>query len=73
MVKCNKAIGIETKDGKVYEAKYIVSNVDVKTTFLKLIDEDEQPTEILNKIKNIKARGVSFKIPGIKLKNCQII
>lgn len=51
MVKCNKAIGIETKDGKVYEAKYIVSNVDVKTTFLKLIDEDEQPTEILNKIK----------------------
>jgi len=65
LVKCNKAIGVETNDGKVYEAKYIVSNVDVKTTFLKLIDENEQPTEILNKIKNIKARGVSFKIAGI--------
>jgi|ECHnycMinimDraft_1075156.scaffolds.fasta_scaffold00274_14 Phytoene dehydrogenase and related proteins len=65
VVKEGKAVGIETYDNKFYESKIVVSNADVKTTFLKLIDEDVQPKEIVRKIRNLKSRGISFKIAGI--------
>lgn len=65
IVKNGKAVGVETYDNKVYQSKIVVSNVDVKTTFLKLVDEDSQPSELIKRIRNIKTRGVAFKIAGI--------
>jgi len=63
LTKENKVIGIELSNGKIINSKIVVSNADVKTTFLKLLDE--VPKEIKRRVELLKSRGVVFKVVGI--------
>jgi len=65
LIKNNKAIGVELENGKRIESRVVVSNADPKTTFLKLIDQDVLPEEIIKRIKLLKTKGIAFKIVGI--------
>ncbi len=65
LLKNKKAIGVELENGKKIEGKIIVSNADPKTTFLKLLEPDSLPKEVTNKIRNLKNKGIAFKVVGI--------
>ena len=63
IVKENKVEGIELENGKIINSKIVVSNADVKTTFLKLLED--VPKKLRKRIELLKSRGVCFKIVGI--------
>ena len=54
--------GVILKNGDEYLAKNIVSNADVKRTFLKLTDPEHLPPNFIKKVNNFKIRGSSGKV-----------
>ena len=54
--------GVILKNGDEYLAKNVVSNADVKRTFLKLTDPEHQPPNFIKKVNNFKIRGSSGKV-----------
>ena len=62
ITKNGRAIGVATKKGDEYYAKKIVSNLDVKRTFLKITEESSLPGEFVERVKNFKIRGSSGKL-----------
>ena len=61
-VKGTRVRGVILKNGDEYLAKNVVSNADVKRTFLKLTDPKNLPPNFLKKINNFKIRGSSGKV-----------
>ena len=61
-IKGTRARGVILKNGDEYLAKNVVSNADVKRTFLKLTDPEHLPLNFLKKINNFKIRGSSGKV-----------
>lgn len=62
IVKNGRAIGVATKSGDEFYAKKIVSNLDVKRTFLKITNESDLEPEFVKRVKNFKIRGSSGKL-----------
>ena len=54
--------GVILKNGDEYLAKNVVSNADVKRTFLKLTDPEHLPPNFIKKVTNFKIRGSSGKV-----------
>ena len=54
--------GVVLKNGDEYLAKNVVSNADVKRTFLTLTDAKHLPPNFLKKVNNFKIRGSSGKV-----------
>ena len=54
--------GVILKNGDEYFAKNVVSNADVKRTFLKLTDPEHLPPNFIKKVNNFKIRGSSGKV-----------
>ena len=54
--------GVILKNGDEYLAKNVVSNADVKRTFLKLTDPEHLPSNFIKKVNNFKIRGSSGKV-----------
>ena len=54
--------GVILKNGDEYLAKNVVSNADVKRTFLKLTDPQHLPPNFVKKVNNFKIRGSSGKV-----------
>ena len=54
--------GVILKNGDEYLAKNVVSNADVKRTFLKLTDPEYLPPNFVKKVNNFKIRGSSGKV-----------
>ena len=48
--------------GEEIRGKLVVSNADVKRTFLKLVEEKELPDIFLRRVRNFKMRGSSGKV-----------
>jgi len=57
-----RARGVILKNGDEYLAKNVVSNADVKRTFLKLTDPEHLPPNFIKKVNNFKIRGSSGKV-----------
>ncbi|HEV7254926.1 MAG TPA: NAD(P)/FAD-dependent oxidoreductase [Mesorhizobium sp.] len=57
-----KATGIVLEGGEEIRARRVISNADVKRTFLKLVDEADLPEPFLRRVKNFKIRGSSGKL-----------
>ncbi len=57
-----RAIGVELADGTPIDANLVLSNLDVKTTFLDLLPPDEIDREFLEKVRRVKASGVVTKV-----------
>ena len=62
LVEKGKAIGVQTDDGVVYEGKAVLSAINTKSTFLKLIAEQELPSEYREHIKKEKVTPSAFQI-----------
>jgi phytoene dehydrogenase-like protein len=57
-----KVTGVALDNGNEYEAPVVLSNVDPKRTFLKLLDERDLPAEVVRRARNFKIRGSSGKL-----------
>jgi phytoene dehydrogenase-like protein len=62
LVTRGKAGGVVLKGGEVIAGRLVVSNADVKRTFLKLVDARELPEPFLRRVRNFKIRGSSGKV-----------
>jgi len=61
-VKNGKAAGVVLDSGEELQARIVVSNLDAKRTFTKVMDRDDLPPGIFEKAKNFKIRGSSGKV-----------
>ncbi len=62
IVKEGRAVGVALENGDEFHAKAIVSGLDPKLTFLKLIEEKELPPDLVSDIRRFKFRGSSGKV-----------
>lgn len=61
-VRGGKATGVVLANGEEVSGKLVISNADVKRTFLKLVQEKELPEPFLRRVRNFKIRGSSGKV-----------
>ncbi len=62
IVKDGKACGVALESGEELYAGIIVSNLDAKRTFTKVVDRKDLPPGIYEKANNFKIRGSSGKV-----------
>jgi len=62
LLDVNKVTGIETVGGEQFNSELIVSNVDPKTTFLKLVGARNIETGFARRIDNIRMQGKAAKL-----------
>ena len=62
LIKNNKSYGMVLENGDEIYANKIVSNLDVKRTFLKVVEKKELPEDFYNAVKKFKIRGSSGKL-----------
>ena len=61
-VKGGKAIGVVLENGDEVNASIVVSNLDAKRTFTRIMKKEDLPAGIFDKAKNFKIRGSSGKV-----------
>jgi phytoene dehydrogenase-like protein len=62
LVRNGRAAGVVLENGDDIRARRVVSNLDVKRTFLRLVDERELPGDFLKRVRAFKTRGSSGKL-----------
>jgi len=62
LVENRKAVGVVLENGNEVRAKIVVSNLDAKRTFTRIMDKQDLPDGIYKKAKNFKIRGSSGKV-----------
>lgn len=62
IVKGGKAAGVILENGDEVQAKIVVSNLDAKRTFTKIVNKEDLPEDIYYRAKNFKFRGSSGKV-----------
>ncbi|OWJ56114.1 phytoene desaturase family protein [Inquilinus limosus] len=62
LVEHGKAAGVVLAGGEEIRARQVVSNLDVKRTFLTLVEETELPVPFVKRVRNFKIRGSSGKV-----------
>lgn len=62
LVRDGKAEGVVLSGGEEVRGAMVISNADVKRTFLTLVDEQELPEPFLRRVRNFKIRGSSGKV-----------
>lgn len=62
LVKDRKAAGVVLENGEEVYGKIVVSNLDAKRTFTKVMDRNDLPPGIFEKAENFKIRGSSGKV-----------
>ncbi|NOR20906.1 MAG: FAD-dependent oxidoreductase [Xanthomonadales bacterium] len=62
LVKNGKAAGVVLENGDEISARIVVSNLDAKRTFTKIVKREDLPPGIYEKARNFKIRGSSGKV-----------
>ena len=62
LVSNGRTTGVALANGDTYEAPMVVSNMDVKRTFLKHVDEKHLPGDFVKSVRRFKIRGSSGKV-----------
>jgi phytoene dehydrogenase-like protein len=62
LVKNGKASGVVLDSGEEINSRIVVSNLDAKRTFTKIVDRKDLSPEIFKRAKNFKIRGSSGKV-----------
>ena len=62
LVRSGRAIGVALADGEEIHARTVVSNMDVRRTFLETMDSHDLPDEFVKQVRNFKIRGSSGKL-----------
>lgn len=62
LVQNGRAVGVVLDGGDQVMGSRVISNMDVKRTFLKHVDEAELPGSFVKRVRNFKIRGSSGKL-----------
>jgi phytoene dehydrogenase-like protein len=62
VIKNGKARGVVLENGDELSARVVVSNLDARRTFTRIIDKDDLPDGIYERARNFKIRGSSGKV-----------
>ena len=62
LVQHHKAVGVVLENGDEVHADIVVSNLDAKRTFTRIMDQNDLPPGIYEKAENFKFRGSSGKV-----------
>jgi phytoene dehydrogenase-like protein len=62
LIENGRAVGVVLEGGDEIRARRVVSNMDVKRTFLKCVEERELPAPFLKRVRAFKTRGSSGKL-----------
>ena len=62
ITKNGRAIGVAMENGDEYKSDIVISGLDPKLSFLKLLEENELPSDFVQSIKNFRIRGSSGKV-----------
>jgi phytoene dehydrogenase-like protein len=62
LVEGRKAVGVVLDNGDEIRARIVVSNLDARRTFTRIMDKSDLPDGIYDKAKNFKIRGSSGKV-----------
>ncbi len=62
LVSNGRATGVVLDNGDEIRGRRVISNMDVKRTFLKHVEEKELPGEFVDRVKKFKIRGSSGKL-----------
>ena len=62
LIKNNRSHGVVLENGDEIFADKLVSNLDVKRTFLRVVEKENIPDDFYNAVKNFKIRGSSGKL-----------
>ncbi|HTL91686.1 MAG TPA: NAD(P)/FAD-dependent oxidoreductase [Steroidobacteraceae bacterium] len=62
LTRNGRATGVVLEGGEEIPAKLVVSNMDVRRTFLKAVDPAELPEEFVRRVRQFKIRGSSGKL-----------
>ena len=62
LVENSKAVGVVLENGDEIRARIVVSNLDAKRTFTRIIDKNDLPEGIYEKADKFKIRGSSGKV-----------
>ncbi|MCP4357249.1 MAG: NAD(P)/FAD-dependent oxidoreductase [Chloroflexi bacterium] len=62
LVKNGKATGVALENGDEYQADNIISSLDPKLTFLKLVEEKNLPSDLVESIRKFNIVGSSGKV-----------
>jgi phytoene dehydrogenase-like protein len=58
----NGVKGVVTEDGRSYESQLVVSNVDAKTLYLKMVGQRHLPSEVVREISTYRTFSTAFKM-----------
>ena len=62
LVRGERSVGVVLADGEEIHAGRILSNMDVRRTFLHTVDSADLPAEFVRQVQNFKIRGSSGKL-----------
>ncbi|MDE2304073.1 MAG: NAD(P)/FAD-dependent oxidoreductase [Gammaproteobacteria bacterium] len=62
LVRGGRAVGVRLQNGEEIAARLVLSNMDLKRTFLESIDLEWLPEEFVSRVRNFKIRGSSGKL-----------
>ncbi|MEL7451335.1 MAG: NAD(P)/FAD-dependent oxidoreductase, partial [Pseudomonadota bacterium] len=62
LVKNGRASGVVLENGDELHSRIVVSNLDAKRTFTRIVDRNDLPEGIYDRAKNFKIRGSSGKV-----------
>jgi phytoene dehydrogenase-like protein len=62
VVENGKAVGVTLEDGREIQSDFVVSNVDYKQTFTKLVDSKYLENAFVEKVKRTKVSGSIFSV-----------
>jgi phytoene dehydrogenase-like protein len=62
LVRNGRAVGVALENGDEHLARRVISNMDVRRTFLKHVDAAELPGSFLKRVQTFKTRGSSGKL-----------
>jgi phytoene dehydrogenase-like protein len=60
LFKTGRAVGVETEEGETLESDWVISNADVKKTFLELVDRQHVPPAYLANIRTVPYSDSEF-------------
>lgn len=62
IVRNGRATGVVLQSGEEISARMVISNADVKRTFLGMVEEKDLPSRFVERVKHFKIRGSSGKV-----------
>ncbi|MBW2713460.1 MAG: NAD(P)/FAD-dependent oxidoreductase [Deltaproteobacteria bacterium] len=62
VIENGKAVGVELQDGEKITASVVLSNLDARSTFIRLAGEDSLPPEFARQVKGIDNRAAYLQI-----------